>query len=376
MKRLVSVIIFILFTTMFFANIKNPDKPLKGEWDFKLKRVWIIKSAGGEEFANPRQLLVSGDGTIYVYDDKRLKFYILDPDGKNINTFGKKGEGPGEIQQMEQTQLFLVKNKLIAIDGARLHYFTREGKYINSVVNTGPQRPTFFINENEYISSPIFINLNAPDSEGKIKHYNIKTKQEKVISEFSLFNKGYVETPAGRRTIVVVGITPMMVNGYDGSKIYFGKNDSFEINVVDLKGKKYNSFGIKREKEKYPEEPLRQRFNELASKPSKEMVDSIIKSLPREYTFFNRIEVYNDLIYVFIPDLDDKNPRKLDIFSAEGKYLYRGYLSFGKNMSALLSPLHTLIIKNGYLYIALENEEGEIFIAKYKINLPKKNRRG
>jgi hypothetical protein len=320
MKNLVSAILFILFTTMFFAGIINPDKPLKGEWDFKLKNVWIIKSAGGEELANPRQLLVSGDGTIYVYDDKRLKFYILNPEGKTINTFGKKGEGPGEIQQMERTQLFLVKNKLIAVDGGRLHYFTREGKYINSVVNTGRRGPTFFINDNEYISSPIFINLNAPDGKGKIKHYNIKTKQEKVISEFSLFKKGYVETPVGRRTIVVVGITPMMVNGYDGSKIYFGKNDSFEINVVDLKGKKYNSFGIKREKEKYPEEPLRERFNELASKPSKEIVDSIIKSLPKEYTYFNRIEVYNGLIYVFIPDFDHKNPRKLDIFSAEGKY--------------------------------------------------------
>jgi len=371
MKKPVIAISFFLLAIVFYAEIKNPDKPMKGQWDFKLKIVWNIVDAGNEEFANPRQLLISEDGIIYVYDDKRLKFYILNPDGKTISTFGKKGEGPGEIQQMERTQLFLVKNKLIAVDGGRLHYFTRQGKYINSVVNIGPHRPTFFINEDEFISSPIFINMNTPDATGKIRHYHLKTKQEKTITEFSLFKKGYVRTPVGRRTIIVMGITPMMVTGYDGSKIYFGKNDSFEINVVDLKGDKYNSFGIKRKKEKYPEEPLRERFNELSSKPSKQMVDSMIKSLPKEYTFFNRIEVYNGLIYVFIPDFDNKNPRKVDIFSAEGKYLYRGYLSFGKNMFVLLSPLRNLIIKNGYLYIVLENEEGEISIAKYRITLPK-----
>jgi hypothetical protein len=104
------------------------------------------------------------------------------------------------------------------------------------------------------------------------------------------------------------------------------------------------------------------------------MLKQIVDGLPDEVTCFHRIEVHNKLLFVFVPDIDLENKilrtRQIDIFSPEGKYLYRAHLDFGKNRVHLSSPLQNMVIKNGFLYAVLQDEEANISAAKYKISLP------
>jgi hypothetical protein len=97
----------------------------------------------------------------------------------------------------------------------------------------------------------------------------------------------------------------------------------------------------------------------------------LICLLPRKHTYFTRIEIHNGLLYTFEPDLEDENHQSIDIFTLEGKYLYRADIKVENGLTMIRSPFDNLFIKKDYLYMALENEEGEVSIAKYKISLPK-----
>ena len=88
---------FFLFPLPAEPEVKNPDRPLKGKWNFKPEHVWTIDEAGDDSLARPRALLVSDNGTVYVYDPKNRKNYIFNNEGQFIKSFARRGEGPGEV---------------------------------------------------------------------------------------------------------------------------------------------------------------------------------------------------------------------------------------------------------------------------------------
>jgi len=371
---LLCILAFVLGASFLFpgTNVINPDKPLKGQWDFKLKQVWKIDKAGKELFARPRHLVVSGDGLVYLYDIKRLTYYIFSDEGKFLKAFGPRGEGPGEIKTFYNA--FRVNDKLIVVDIDRLHYFTKDGTFIKAVINPwGRRRPSYFLNENEFIHFPILVGLPS-DIKQKISLFNIKTGAEKILIEFSLFKGGYAFDDDGDITsMAVVGLSPMMVAGYSSDRIYYGFNNSFEIQVADYNGKKLDRFSLERNKKKITRKEKRGFFieNPPPSPVPDDVLDAIIKTLPDELTYFSRIEVHNKLIYIHVSYLTRQpENQQIDIFSPGGKYLYRSFIHAPGGHHIFSGPIPILQIKNNHLYMALEDEEGEILLAKYEINLP------
>ena len=150
MRRLIVLLILFILVMLLSADVKNSDKPAKGEHVFKIKRVWQVENAGDNPFGRISRIRVSDKGIIYCYDDKNLTYYIFDPQGKLMGSFGKRGEGPGEIKRIEQAPIFLAGDKIVVQDTDRLHYFSWDGKFIKSVINRRARRPIFFLNEDEF----------------------------------------------------------------------------------------------------------------------------------------------------------------------------------------------------------------------------------
>ena len=93
--------------------------------------------------------------------------------------------------------------------------------------------------------------------------------------------------------------------------------------------------------------------------------------MPDEATYFNRIDIVNRLIYVFVPYVKSATPQQeIDIFSLDGKYLYRGVIRVGSDLNIVFSDFKNLIIKNNHLYVVVEDKEGARKLAKYKVVLP------
>jgi hypothetical protein len=364
----ITVLIIVLSVILNAGEIINPDKPEKGNWDFKMENLWTIDSYGDEVIANPRQLRIADNGKVYIHDGKNKRYYIFSPDGKFIKAFGKKGEGPGEIKMIEQARIIPFGDTLVIADRDKIHYFDGDGGYIRSVRNTYfRRRPTLFIDENRFISAPVLLIPRFNKDGAKIKLINLKTDEEKIIAKFDAFKKGAVESDGFAVAIVVGGLTPMMTIGYHNNLLYWGMNNDYKINVSDLDGKIKFTFGIDRDAKMISDKEKYATIGDEGGTP-KEMLDKIRKNLPNRMTFFSRIQEYKDHIYVTVASLGGEGNPKFDIFSKDGKYLYQAEIKLEDGNRIASGP----VFKGGYLYLGLENEDGEFTIGKYKVQVPGK----
>jgi hypothetical protein len=370
MKKMKLAFILFLLIAFFQAACVNPDKPLKGKWDFKLKKVWEIDRAGDDVFGRPFTLAATENGILYVYDAANNINYIFDKDGNFIRAFAKSGQGPGEVIGQELTHCVDGEVYIYASNGINL--FTKDGVYIQTVKEEGkPFDPRIFLNKDEFISAPktaVFL----PDGKGKIIRKNIKTGDETLISDFSIQDWGIAQSGESVVDMIAIGFSPLMILGYAENRLYWGMNTSYMINVSDLSGKKINSFSLKRKSKKVSDK-FKRKYFEYPDLPA-ETLNKIAESFPNEISFFHRIEVHDGLVYVFVPDVDLESKmaklKQIDIFSPEGEYLYRAHIEFEKDRHHLFSPLNNLIIQNGYLYAVLMDEEDNVLVAKYQIALP------
>lgn len=367
-KRLLIPILLILFPmVIIFLDVVNKDKPQHGEWDFKLEKVWKIDNAGDEVLGHPQGMLVSDDGILYLSDPANRIDYIFGPDGDFIGSFAERGEGPGEVQR--HGRLFFVDDKVIIPDMGRIHYFSREGEYLTTVKKDC--EPHAFIDENRLIDAPLSA-VFLPDGKGKITLCDLQSGKDTVISEFSAFEGGVARSSGMVMDVIVPVFSPLMTVGYSGNRLYWGMSDRYMINVTDLEGRNITSFSVDRKKTRVSKRDKRD-FFKTDMMPAN-MLKQIVDSMPDEVTSFYRIEVQNRLIFVFVPEIDLENKtlriRQVDIFSPEGKYIYKAHLNFEKNRVHLSSPLQNIVIKSDFLYAVLQDEDDNVLVAKYKISLP------
>ena len=371
MKKIIVLCIVLLAVVTIGArvDVKNPDKPLKGKWDFNIEKVWSIDKAGQEVFAKPRQLMVGNDGTIYLYDSQNRKFYMFSNDGKFIKSFAPKGEGPGEIIRF--LEAFFAKDNIAIVGSQMIDFFDKNGNFIKRVNNSfNSKAPWGFLNEDEFISYPLINPNDANLKVGKISRVNLKTGKSKVFTTFSTFIGGY--TDAGPRPIHVViwGLTPMLISGYDSDRFYYGLNTKYEITAMDYNGKTLNTFSIEDRSKGVLSKEEEMNYVKVVQIPD-EVLDDALKSIPNDILYFNRIDAVGGFIYVYNSHISHAlTKQSIDIFSKEGKYLYRADIIPPKGFTILSGPRPVLAIKKNYLYMALESPGGELYLTKFEITLP------
>jgi len=367
-KRLWLPVVLSLFPMLTaFSEEVNKDRPQRGEWDFRLKKVWETASAGDEVLGLPQGIIISDEGTLYLSDAANRKDYMFDPDGGFVGSFAARGEGPGEVQR--HGRFFFGGDKLIIADIGRLHYFTKEGKFLTTVRRDC--EPHAILDENRFIDAPLSA-VFLPEGKGSISLCDLRSGQDTVISGFSAFEGGVARNDETVVDVIVPLFSPLMTIGYSGDRLYWGLSDRYVIRATDLAGREITAFSVDRKKKKISGGDKREYFNK-GNLPS-EMLKQLVDSVPDEVTCFYRIEVHNGLVFVFIPDIDLENrtlrTKQIDIFSPGGKYLYRAPLMFGKNRVHLTSPLQNLVIKGDFLYAVLQDEEDRVLVAKYRVTLP------
>lgn len=366
MKRI--IILFILFLLMLiqagFGEMQK-DRPLKGQWDFHMEIAWELDTIDGSVFANIRAMEITPNGNLLVMDESNFKVYIISPEGKLIASFGKKGEGPGEVRMMRR--MLVTENSIIIPERGRLNYFSHNGQFKKIVTLPSQLYPQDFIDDHRMISAPRHVPPGTETSE--IILYDLNTKNRLPIAKYEPFKKSGAEgeTNGARMRLVMIfgGITPLMTLHHAGGKLYYGMNDRYDISVVDIKGKSLGRFGIT---ERKPRPVSREYKNGMFrnSRFPQDMVDRIIKNLPDKAVYFGRIETRkNGLIYVFVADPEAETRADIDIFSPSYRYLYSASLRVPD-----IDSFRFLRFDESFLYMLVENEDGDLLVTKYRITHP------
>jgi hypothetical protein len=170
MKRTITFfsLVFFMIGPLCPTVVTNPDKSLNGEWDFKYEKIWEIEGCGDDPLALVQKFSIHDNGDIYLFDRRHFTFFVLDQNGKLKFSFGRRGEGPGEIKYM--LSFFLVGDSLVVSDMGKVHYFGLDGKFKKSVPTTSTigLAPLLFIDENHLVKTVIVPDLS-------FQKYSIKT---------------------------------------------------------------------------------------------------------------------------------------------------------------------------------------------------------
>lgn len=372
MSKVITFILILVFSiTLFGAEVKNPDKPLKGAWDFSPQKLWEVDEGGSDPFVRVAQIRVDDDGTVYLLEGKQSKLYVFGPDGKFRFSFGKKGEGPGEYRFA--FTFFIVGEYVIVPSMGRLHYFEKkDGKFVRTeVLPTMRMMPRMFLDKDRFIMIPRA--GDQADEKDQLVLYDVKTKKRETVLEIESEQPMQLSSDRGGRRMLVRIIDPStnpgVVLAYKNNKLYFGKSDFYKIKAADLEGKELLSFSLEgRERRKISEAFKKKRvegFRLNNAKLPPDMAKQMMDSIPDFATYFSGFMVDDKgYIYVFVPDPEKQDSQEIDIFSPEGTYLYHSEITFPKGF-AISSGF---VLKGEYLYVVLEDEAGTLQLAKYKVN--------
>ena len=94
--------------------IKNPVKPMYGEDVFSMDEDLSIGVAEGEKeyvFFHLWHLAVDNQENIYAMDQGETYVKVYDKNGIFLRTIGRKGEGPGELQNPDN--IFIITAVLL-----------------------------------------------------------------------------------------------------------------------------------------------------------------------------------------------------------------------------------------------------------------------
>ncbi len=358
----------LLISLTLNSQITNEDRPQKGNWDFKPEKIWEVVKAGNNEFGAIAELLVSDSGQIkiYVRDFKHNISYIFNENGQFLGSFAKQGTGKGEVSRY--LNRFFAENNIVIGTPEKLHFYSEDGVYDKSFENNlFIKFPLIFLSKNEFIYAPSL--PQSPVNQKKLMLFNLNSGEDKLLLDFSE-TKNAVKPNTPAPMIIIFGLTPQVRLATDKNNMYFGRNDQYTLHVADLKGNMDLSFSLDREKKKASAEEKKNHF--LGTKIPQDRIDSLIKQLPDEMTYFSHITIVNGLIYVYTVNTIARTQeyQTIDIFSKTGKYLYRGNIKFGDGLK-FGSPSNLVIHKN-FAYVILVSGDGQQTLSKYRITHPKK----
>jgi hypothetical protein len=311
---------------------------------------------------------VDSEGSIYFFlsrgSDENL-VYTFDKNANFVSTFGRRGQGPGEIQN--PSYLSITKKDEIPIQDryrSVLLIFDRKGNLIKEIKVTslhpdGRGYFTFFPLENgNYLAKGM--NLDLSTNHRSYLLYLVDSKFEK-LKELDKFDFGLNIGVATKAE----GIPRVYDSKVTNGMIYAGNEKrGYEILIYDLDGKL-----LRKVRKKYIPVDVPDEFKEtlLGMRGIARFKDKIYfpdKMPPFHYFFLDD----EGRLYVKTYEKGDKQGEYIhDIFDSNGVFIARKSMAGYGNWATPGIPLNRAKAKNHRLYCIREKESGFKELVVYKI---------
>jgi hypothetical protein len=334
--------------------VYNPNNPvsLPGvPTKIQIRQDLCIGDEEGVEdfiFSQIRSVQVDEEENIYVLDSKEVCVKVFDRNGKHVRTFGKRGQGPGEIQLPSRMHLGAGKEILIYDAGnSRLSYYSLDGKCLREI-STGKH----------------FFSRAIPDSKGNIITQLI-IPGDKFVNEIKKFGSdlnpivtiGSIEEEITPYVLDMVSPT-LNVRIMKNDNIAWGYSEKYEIFVASPEGKTLRKI-VKDYKpvkitEKDKEKLIKDAFGDRGIPPGYKL------EFPKNhYPYYFFICGDEGRIYVRTYEIDREGNIKYDVFDPEGRYI--------ANFS--LPAIDFLyVVKNNKMYsMVWEDEKGIPVVKRYAV---------
>jgi len=348
MKKFIFLIFFflLLFSLIFSQEvIENPKKPLNPYAGriLEVKEVLRITDEGEEFFfKRPRFLKVAEDGCLFLYDSNQ--FLKFTSDGRFVKNLLKKGQGPGEIQEL--LRFVLQDNEIFIYDSgnSKILHMNQEGEFLEEFHLTERYGLLLGLIEDHFVLTK----WSTPDTDERTGNFiDIPTSivvlsiNEEVIREFPA---AVQRTYQSENYAVSWGQSYTIMSEEDEFCIWTDPEE-YMITVLDIgTGDIVCKFTRQYSRVKAPERTTTPPGLKI---PERKFLSDI-----------RYIYNFQENILVWTSTFDKENGMLFDLFDKKGTYLD----SFWLNVKGMLIGIH----KN-FLFFIEFNEDGTMGVIKYQV---------
>ncbi len=325
--------------------VKNPNKPLYAADVFSLEEDLAIGGQNSADyvFAEISSVAVSGDGTIFVFDQKDKNVKVFDRDGKFLRKFGRAGEGPGEFSLPRSIHCMGLDEVVVVDTSRRLSFFKPSGEFVRTVS----------------AGSLNFVDA-CPDSKGNFFVFLMVPEEANPRYELR-------KVDGGLKDLFAVESSPLANSARDGFNPFFpvlrwallsgdrvvcGWAEKYEFRIHDAAGRIVRKIQMDPDPIPISKEDIDERTEGVPPALAQNM------KIPKHYPAF-RYFVTDDEDRIYVSTWERPSDRKgfyFDVFDREGRYIVRTVL-----------PVIRPLVRKGRLYAAEENAEGYPVLKRYKM---------
>lgn len=314
----------------------------------------------GEPFYLIYSICEDDEGNIYILDKKSSKVRKFSESGKELMSFGRKGEGPGDFKAPKKMYYSKDLGVIVAEAMNEASIFTKQGKLIKKINFAAKVGLLFNV---RYIGGHIFYGEQRK-KDGK-RHQVLMNIEGKVLDTELYASKGWVvRTNDGfSYRLVFEELTPMLVlESYNGNAVA-AVSDNYELKLLDGRGKVATL--LRREIRDVPLTRKEKRYFIQSINDTQGWAPSVKKEfeklIPKNKMYFYKAMPTTKYVFVFRTKKDttnEKQPYPVDIFEINGKFLG----------DAVLSAI-PILVSDKYIYLEKTDEEDEVILVKYKYEL-------
>lgn len=366
-KTVITAIYIYFLSILGFTQeiVENPVKALdpKAGRVITLEEIQRIEDTGvGFYIKNVNgPIRVSSEGIFFVKDrmDQVLQF---DPQGRFVRNLMKKGQGPGELENVHDV---LVAGDRVYLAGfpPKVLVYDLEGKLLEeiSLKNAGIR----------------FIRILGAES-GAIYLYRSTYPNATQDSGQSVRNEEILEVSEGGEKVQNLGSFPVPIQVQDapgGGRIITG---SISLTAVHFKENKFflshtPEYLVKlfdTETGKIARE-FRRPYARIKQKDQGGMRISggSAPQLPEYYSDISNLHVVDGRLWVQTSTVDPKKGVLFDVFDAEGRFIDSFYLKYSEMDVDAGSVMKQFAFSGGFVYFSDTTEDGLIMIRKCRLLL-------
>ena len=360
------------------SNPKTPELNMRIVFNEELS----IGEVEGDEnymFGNRVYFNTDAEGNFYVNDWDRRRIQKYDSQGNHLCTIGKKGQGPGEFQNVWIPR-FDKDNNLYVSDyvSRRISFFDKEGKFLRQI-KYPIHLSDIYVNSKGFFVGYQTTHIEESDSDKTIFIFGLYDEKFNLIAEFhrQTWESKY---PSGRDAESRAQFLANLL-GDDAFKpstsyvlaendfIYFGYPEKYEIRVYSPEGKlakiiqrDYEPIKVnKKHKESFIQYQEDEFFRFIKTPENiRKKVYQLIK-YPKYIPAYQRFTLMeNGWLAVIVDSIEDEYTL-MDIFDKDGKYIAQFKTTI---------PPGNLFFKNGKAYaLATETESGFRFVKRYNFEI-------
>jgi hypothetical protein len=322
--------------------VQNPIEPLYGEDVLQLEEELSIGEAEGREeymFGGVRDLAILPNGNIYVLDYRKGHIKIFNRQGQYLETIGKPGQGPGELNRPRS--LCIRGDVLFVPEASRqISVFSISGEF-----------------EKRISTKDVWALLTRATSSGNFLVTSGVIDPEYIHYSLTLYDgdmnliKEIATSPApdARK-----GFDPFMAIAFwtlgKDDMIIYGYPKDFELQIFDPDGNLIRKIRKDYDPVEVTDEEKEEYENDSASPPN--------LTFSKYHSAFRRLFA-DDQGRIFVETwekTEDDADHFYDVFDQDGKYILKTTL-----------PNRPRCCLDGMLYTIEEDEDGYQYVKRYRV---------